>query len=153
MSVIAPKTAIRYLLVSSAAVAAIIGTRCGPLSQTQRTVRPYVILTTVAAPHDYHLRGASGRVVERVQVDAYADTANGITLLANAIRNRLSGYRGTVTVAASATESEGTLVLDFVELVDESDGAGPSTVGADAGVFHYRLDFRVSSAEPIPSLT
>jgi hypothetical protein len=154
MSRILPKTAIRYLLVSSTPIAAIIGTRCGPLAQTQKTKKPYIVLTTVSGDHQHHLGGASGLTFERIQVDAYAETAAQLNDLADAIRNRLDGIKKTtVTVPASDSEPQGTLEIDACILVDDSDESQAPNDGKDLGDFRHRLDFRVSAAEPIPSLT
>ncbi len=150
---ITPSMAIRYLLVSSTPVAAIIGIRCAPLAQSQPTKKPYVVLSTIVGDHQHHLEGASGLVFERIQVDAYAEDPDTLRALFDAIRNRLDGYRGTVTVPDSGGETGGTLQIDACILIDERTDIDAPTEGKDLGTFRHRLDFRVSAAEPIPTLT
>lgn len=62
--------------------------------QSPEPQRPYVVLTRISAVRDYHLQGASGYVVSRIQIDIYADTYTSADTTAQAIIRTLSGYRG-----------------------------------------------------------
>jgi hypothetical protein len=142
------ESGIRTLCVESERVGSRIGDRMGPHQQTQRTVRPYIVYSRIAAEHERHLLAASGLVFVRLQLDLYADSYDDLVELVEAVRMLLDGYRGVVAHASGAT-----VEFQNVELVDElSDYESPND-GSDVGPQHHRMDFRVSALEPIPTLT
>lgn len=62
--------------------------------QEPAPLRPYVRLARVSGSRNYHMRGPSGYVVSRVQIDAFADTYQSMRTTARAVISALSGYRG-----------------------------------------------------------
>ncbi len=84
----------------------------------------------------------------RVQLDLHADDYETIERLAEAIRLRADGYRGTVSI-----DGYGSVVIQNVELADEASGYENPNDGSDIGPFSYRMDFRISALEPIPTPT
>lgn len=58
----------------------------------QKAVRPYVLLQVISAPPNYHMRGASGYVPIRVQIDVYANTYTEVTVISRQIKGILSGH-------------------------------------------------------------
>lgn len=56
--------------------------------------RPYVVLNRIDGIRDYHLRGASGYVSSRVQIDCYADTYTATKAIGRDVISVLSGYSG-----------------------------------------------------------
>lgn len=60
----------------------------------QTTKLPRIVLSSISVVRDYHLQGASGYIVSRVQIDIYDLTYKAVQDIANAVINILSGYRG-----------------------------------------------------------
>lgn len=56
--------------------------------------RPYVVMQRIDGVRDYHMKGASGYVASRVQIDCYGETYTSTKATARAVRDTLSGYRG-----------------------------------------------------------
>ncbi len=110
-------------------------------------------LSKITDNPEHHLGGASGLVFERIQIDAWAEDPDTLRDLVDAIRNRLDGYRGTVTIAQAGNEAGGSIEIDAIIRLDGSDSADQPTDGKDLGAMNERMDFRISAAEPIPSLT
>jgi hypothetical protein len=55
---------------------------------------PHIVLNRVSGIRDYHLRGASGLVESRVQVDCYGETYASVRAVARAVVAAVSGHRG-----------------------------------------------------------
>lgn len=60
----------------------------------QTVSRPFLVLNRIDGVPDYVMRGASGYVASRVQIDAYADTYTAAKAAARDTIAALSGYRG-----------------------------------------------------------
>ncbi len=60
---------------------------------------------------------------------------------------RADGYSGAIDIDGES------IVFQNVELVDTQTSYETPNDGSDAGPHRYRMDFRISAPEPIPSLT
>lgn len=58
------------------------------------TARPYVIMQRISGLPNYHMKGASGYVFQRVQMDIYGDTFTSTKATADQVAELLSGYAG-----------------------------------------------------------
>lgn len=141
------EVAIRHRLVTSPAVSALLGDRIEPSFSSEQTRLPRAVYTRLISDHQHHMGGASGLVFVRVQIDIFADTFSEMEQIGEAVRNRLDGFRGNITVGAD------TVWLQQVHLEDARDQAVDPTDGSDRGIFRRLLDFRISAAESIPVLT
>lgn len=74
----------------------------------QKTARPYIVLTRIGGQPNYHMRGRSGFVSSRVQMDFYADKYSDVTALATSTKAIVSGYVGG-TIQGIFVESERSL--------------------------------------------
>jgi hypothetical protein len=89
--------ALRTLLLADPTVSSIVGgTRVFPLRVPQGEKGDSLVYNRVSEDTEYSLAGASHLSVTRVQVDAWSTRVDGARLLANAVQDRLSGYRGMV---------------------------------------------------------
>jgi hypothetical protein len=86
--------AIRYRLVNTAAVAALLSSRVYFVKMPQNPVMPCATLNLITARRDYAQEGQTALVNSLVQVDAWAESESGVKGLAEQIRLALSGYRG-----------------------------------------------------------
>jgi hypothetical protein len=99
------RPALRAYLIADATVSSAVGaTRVHPTILPQGTngpTVPAVVYNIISEVTDHHTQGASGLVMVRMQVDAYAATASAADSLARAIKERLDGFHGTMDDGAS----------------------------------------------------
>ncbi|HEX9768438.1 MAG TPA: DUF3168 domain-containing protein [Kiloniellales bacterium] len=89
-------------LAAESAVTDLVGTRIYLGEAPQNVATPYVVYFLVGPVHDRTLEGRSRLVRSRFQLDCYdTKTANAgalsVVAIANAIREALDGFRGTVS--------------------------------------------------------
>ena len=116
MSVDTIEKAIRSILIADTAVKAITN-RCYPGKIPQNPEYPLIVYYKVTGNRDHHLQGPSGLAHPRFQVEAWATTYDAAKALANAIREALDGYKGTVGAVAIGSiliESERDVYEDAV---------------------------------------
>lgn len=93
--------ALRTYLLSDAALSALVSDRIYSFTAPQNTIKPYVIIQYISRNTIDNLVDFSGRVIDRWQIDAYAETADEVQSVANAIFEKLhlkhhetwSGYK------------------------------------------------------------
>lgn len=90
------RPALRSLLLGDAAVAALVVDRVFPIRMPQGTKVASLVYTRVSGGTDYTMQGASGYARSRMQIDAWAPTADAATALANRVKDCLSGFTGAV---------------------------------------------------------
>lgn len=80
------------------------GRRIYPLMLKQGQKQPSIVYSRVSNVGDHHMRGPSGLSQPRVQIDCWADTLNGAASLADQVKNRLDGFRGTVSFGSASPQ-------------------------------------------------
>ena len=90
------RPALRSLLLGDAAVAALVGTNVFPIRMPQGTKVASLVYTRISGDTDYKMEGPTGYARSRMQVDAWAPTADAATTLANKAKDCLSGFTGAV---------------------------------------------------------
>lgn len=145
MAALIPEVALRYLLTTSAAVTALVGSRVSPGFVSELSAFPFIAYSLIASQHERHLQGPSGLVFRRYQLDIYSRLNSELCAISDAIRNRLDGYVGVVTIGADS------LRMQNVELLDQRDNYISPTDGSDVGIYRRSLDFRISHGETIPT--
>lgn len=93
--------ALYSLVTGDAGVSALIATRMYPALMPQNVTLPAVSYSVVVAPGDHHGTAASGYVSAIYRIDCWATTFAAARELAQAVREAIDGYRGTVTPAGS----------------------------------------------------
>ncbi|NVP55965.1 DUF3168 domain-containing protein [Mycoplana rhizolycopersici] len=78
----------------TALLAGVAGGRRHWFQAPQDAPRPYVVMQRITGRANYHMKGPSGYVLSRVQIDCYADTRTEAKVTARAVTAALSGYRG-----------------------------------------------------------
>lgn len=96
MSAANVRAALRQYLLADAPIAAIVGTRVYPSRMPQGEVRTSIVYTRVSEVGDHHLSGPSGLTRTRVQIDSWAQTIDAAVALADAVKECLDGFRGSV---------------------------------------------------------
>ena len=142
-----PESHLRTQLLASAAVSALIGTRLEPEASSEATILPRIIYSRQSSDRSGYMGGGSGLLFLRIQFDIFAKLKTDLENVADAVRNRIDGFRGTITTGSD------TLRFFLVRLEEELDQAVTPTDGSDQIVFHRVLDFFVSCQETVPTLT
>jgi hypothetical protein len=89
------RSELRDFLVADATVFALIGgQRIFPVVMPQGETRTSLVYTTISETTDHVTTGASGLVMQRIQIDAYATLPDDADTLARAVKDILDGYRG-----------------------------------------------------------
>jgi Protein of unknown function (DUF3168) len=88
--------ALTALLNSAAPLTALVAGRINWGVKPQGKGVPFVVLQRISGLRDMKMSGPSGLVSSRVQADCYGLTYTSAKNVARAVRDRLSGYRGTV---------------------------------------------------------
>jgi hypothetical protein len=91
------RPALRKHLLDDPAIAATVGARIYPMVLPQGIVATSIVYTRVSGVGDHTMQGASGLNQPRYQIDAWSGTLDGAFNLADAIKERLDGFAGTVT--------------------------------------------------------
>lgn len=102
---------LRTFLLADATIAGLVSTRCYPTHLPQAPTLPALVYHKITGERTYHSGGADGLAGIRFQIDSYGESVEAAKGLAEAVRKRLSGYKG----AAGSTE----IYAGF--LVDDSD--------------------------------
>ncbi len=131
-------TALRAHLLADATITALVVARIYPLRLPQKAVLPSIVLTRVSGLRFGHLRGAGSLARPRYQVDCWAQTHDGATTLGSLCRQRLDGFVGTWTDAASPPTAI-QVALQFeteLDLFEEDINGGVCRHSADYFLFH-----------------
>jgi hypothetical protein len=94
--------------------------------------RPYVVMQRATRLPNYHMKGASGYVFSRVQIDVYGDTFASTKAAADALKAVLSGYSSGIIQGA---------FLDGERDLPAADAGEVSTL------FRISLDFTIHHGE------
>jgi hypothetical protein len=88
------RPALRSFLLGYSPISSLVGERVFPIKLPQGTTADSIVYNRISGVGDYHLQGLSGFANNRIQIDAWASTADKATTLADLIRDRIDGYRG-----------------------------------------------------------
>lgn len=113
-------------LLTSTGVSAIAGTRINWKRNKQGAANPRIRLRLVSEPRDYHLKGRTGLLYARVQVDCFADSYTQATALRAAV------------IAELETQSFGSIHL--ITVLDSGDGPDETP---PSPVHHVYVDLQV----------
>jgi hypothetical protein len=87
---------LRVFLLADATIAGLVGTRIYPLLLPQSPTLPALTYQWISLVPVHSMDGPSGLVARRLQVDCWGSTYLAIETLAEAVRNRLDGYQGSL---------------------------------------------------------
>lgn len=96
------RPALRALLLGDAMVATISGGRIYPVRLPQGQRLASIVYNRISELGDYHMLGPSGLAWARMQIDCWAEKQDDAVTLANAVYDRLSGFRGIVLFGSNS---------------------------------------------------
>jgi hypothetical protein len=85
---------LRAFLLANGPVAALVVTRIYPVKLPQGVDGASLVLNEISGQGDHHNEGASGLVTARMQIGAWATTADGAHALFLTVKEAIDGYRG-----------------------------------------------------------
>jgi hypothetical protein len=112
------RPALRSLLLGDAGVAALVGTNVYPIRLPQGVKVASVVYTRISGDTDYKMEGATGYARSRMQIAAWAPTADAATALANKVKDCVSGFTG--AVGDPAVFIQGAFCADEREMYDDT---------------------------------
>lgn len=133
-----PSEAISVLLDADSTTTTTRGDRYFGTTQPvpENTTLPFQVCSELDTEFHHHLVGNGGVVQRSLQLDHFAETEAEVVTLANAARNKLDAFTGTVT-ASGATD----LTISTLRIQDEaSEQATPDTAQA-SGVSRIRQEY------------
>lgn len=107
------RPALRALLLGDATVSGLIGgvrIHVSHLPQGQKTTS--IVYNRISEQTDYHMAGGSGWAQARFQIDSWADDPDKSARLANAVYERLSGFKGTFAYGSNSPQDQ--IVIDAI---------------------------------------
>ena len=100
---------------------------------------PFIVFSRADGIRDRSLKGSTGLVRARMQVDTYADSYEETKSIASAVRKALDNYRDTVPLDNNETiRIGGTALLNDSDLIDTS---------TDPKLFRVSMDFLIFYGE------
>lgn len=91
------ETELRSRLAADATISGIVGTRIYPGILPQKPVYEALVFRRISGPRLRHLTGPSGMGTARIQIDSWAEKYTEAQALADAVKDRLHGFDGTLT--------------------------------------------------------
>jgi hypothetical protein len=95
------ETAIRAILIADATVLAAVNDSPAPRIYVgkvrQKDNQPSISIFRIGGARRYHMQGQSGTVPSMFQIDIFADNAQVVTETADAVRQALTAYQGTIS--------------------------------------------------------
>jgi len=136
---------VRYLLINDATVAALVDTRVHPQRAPQGGALPYEVFRRIDGDHQRHMTAASGLVKVIVQLDSVSESWEEVKAMAEANREALDGYAGTLSI------NNENLVVQEISLAGDRDGYIPPATAEDNGKHVITQDFEVWHEESVPT--
>lgn len=134
------RPALRAFVLADAGISDIVGgERIYPLVLPQGVRAPSLVYSRVSGLGDHHMQGASGLARPRLQLDAWAASADDAARLADLVKGRLDGYRGPMTVPGSPAETVHVRGVFFESEREDYDGT--------AEMFRVSRDYLIWWAE------
>lgn len=134
------RVGLRAYLLDDAGIAVIVGTRVYPIIMPQGVVQPSIVYTRVSGVGDNHMEGPSGLSRPRFQVDCWAQSIDVAVTLANLVKERIDGFRGT-WLWGEDSPAEGIVVQGVFYAMERED------FDSEAGMYRVSRDYFVWQAE------
>lgn len=97
MTLIDPRPGLRVFLLGEGLISSAVGAgRIYPLRLPQAERQTSIVYTRISGQGDHHNTGPSGLTQLRLQIDCWAPSIAAATALANLVKERIDGFRGTM---------------------------------------------------------
>jgi len=102
---------------------------------------PYIVIWWVDGVHDHHMKGPSGLVQRRLQLDCYGADPTEAESAADSVRFLLDGIQG---------QTIGGVDIRSVSLESETDQQDPPQSGTQELTHHIRQEYSVTHKHSVP---
>lgn len=109
-----------FLLADSAVSAAVGGSRIYPGKMPQGQTSPSLVYSEISGVGDHHMQGPSGLARPRIQITAWAQTADLANDLYLKVKERLDGYQGVMGSGSAEVTVQGVFIESWRENDDEA---------------------------------
>jgi uncharacterized protein DUF3168 len=130
------RKAIYALLATDATVNGLCGGRIYPVQLKQGVRDPSIVYHRITGLFDYQMSGSSGLVQNLFQIDSIAVTNDLASQLADAVHDRLRGFRGDVAFGTASPR-------DTITLHGIFESSNRDTFDTATQVFVVQRDFQV----------
>ena len=136
-----PSEAISVLLDADSTTTNTRGSRYFGTTQPvpENTDLPFQVCSEISSDFNHHFIGNSGVAHRSLQLDHFAATEAEVVTLANAARNKLDAFRGTVTATGAAD-----LVIRSLRIQDEATEQATPDAGQASGVSRIRQEYLIT---------
>jgi hypothetical protein len=131
------RPALREFLLGDPNIVAAVIARVYPIRMPQGTKAASVVYTRISGQSGYKMEGPTGLSRTRMQLDAWAPTADAAVSLANFVKDRIDGYRGVMGSDPNAVTVQGVFMAD--EREDYDDIVQLYRCGRDFFIHHEEL--------------
>lgn len=138
------ETALRSYLATKDVIIAQVSTRVFAQIAKKSASLPYITFNTITERHEHHLAGAAGLAEATIQIDVWSATLAKRDSTANAVRNALDGFTGSMG-------SELLKVRNCV-LQNRANFMEPEGKGREKPIFRASMDFSIWHVEALPTL-
>jgi hypothetical protein len=135
------RSSLRTYLLAQAPLAALIGDRLYPVACPETATLPAVTYRRASGGHLHNLTSASGAAIPEFELVVWAETYEDADEVAEAIRQEMQGFRG--TMGSDAVKS---VILD-----DEDDSIAEPDDNSDQPIYAITLRYRIQYVETKPT--
>lgn len=100
-----PRAGLKQYLLDDGTISGLVSSRVYPVTLPQGVRETSIVYHRISETESLHMQGPSGLVAARFQIDAISKTADGAANLADAIKERLNGFAGTITFGSDSPPS------------------------------------------------
>lgn len=113
------RPALREFLLGDSNIVALVVARIYPIKMPQGTNVASIVYSRISGQSDYKMEGPTGLSRPRIQIDAWAPTADAAVTLANRVKDRIDGYSGVMGSGATSVTVQGVFMADERESYDD----------------------------------
>lgn len=143
------------LLHESANIRDKVGTRIwaenAPAGEPPKKDEPYLVLKNFSGSAESHMAGESDCAMPMIQIDCHDKTANLAEQLYQRVRNRVSGFRGTVDVVDDDSIPT-TVAIHEIKLLRPGMTIESPQDASDRWSYNHSADFDVFHEQSVPTL-
>ena len=140
MTLVDIRPGLHTLLLSNSDIVARVGDRIYPVVLPQGVTADSIVYNRIVDNESYHFVGPSGLITQRMQIDAWSQTPDGASELADLIKELIGGFSGTVAYSANSPS-------DFVRIQGIFLLSGDEDYDSQAALYRRRRDYSIIFAD------
>lgn len=100
------RSALRGYLLADAGIAALVGARVYPSKMPQGNTQDCIVYQRVSNSGYHHMTGPMGLARPRLQIDCWSRSSDRANALANLVKERIDGFKGSLDYDASTPPNQ-----------------------------------------------